>query len=91
MSEEKLRQITRSLRGEVDDLALARLRSRVAERIAQPQAFWEVLALWFRPVALILGILLLILGIALTQQSALESTDLLARAMPALELSVDAD
>lgn len=88
---QKLREVARSLRREVEDLALTRLRAQVAERVAQPQAFWDVLALWFRPVALILGILLLILGIALTQQTAVESTDLLARAMPALELSLDAD
>lgn len=87
----KLREIAPWLRSEVDDATLTRLRVRVADRIAQSQAFWDVLALWFRPVALVLGILLLILGITLTQQTALESTDLLARAIPPLEFSLDAD
>ena len=48
----ELRATTRMLRHEPDDLMLARVRSRVRDRIAVPPSPWDVLAGWLRPAAI---------------------------------------
>lgn len=90
----ELRHIAQELRFEPDEAMVERLRARVSGRLASRLGVWEILAAWFRPVALTLATLLLILGVILARQDPAPSFDLLVqlpRSLGAEELYVDVD
>jgi hypothetical protein len=57
---EMLRLTARTLRHEPGAEMLARVRSRVQNRIAAPLSPWEVLASWLRPAAISLAAILIV-------------------------------
>lgn len=81
---EQLREIARLARIQPDDVAVARLRARVADRLGDAEPLWDAIVAFFRPVAVALLALLVVLGVVLSQQLATDSTDLLARSMPVI-------
>jgi hypothetical protein len=90
----ELRRIARELRFEPDEAMVERLRARVSGRLASRVTVWEILAAWFRPVALTLATMLLVLGIFLARQDSAPSFDLLVQLPQSLvgqELSIDVD
>lgn len=82
MNEETLQEKARSLRFEPDEVMIQRLRSRVAERLARQDSFWDLLSAWTRPVAAVLALLALILGFALMQLRPSAEDELLASVHP---------
>jgi hypothetical protein len=84
---EELRKKARVVRCEPDELMLQRLRAGVKARLAARTSIWDVLATWMRPVAAVLAILILSLGIILTRQDV--SMELLARAVPQLSYGAE--
>lgn len=76
---DRLREFARPLKFEADDAMVHRVRAAVAERVQHGGSVLDLLAIWFRPVATVIGTLLVILVIALgMQQSSSSSIDLLA-------------
>src|SRR5688572_11584759 len=76
---DRLREFARPLRFEADDAMIHRVRAAVAERVMHGGNVLDLLAAWFRPVATVIGTLLVILAITFgMQQSNSGSTDLLA-------------
>jgi hypothetical protein len=63
---ERLRADAAPLRHEPDPFTLARIRARIAERIAPRPTVAQLLAAWFRPLAVTLGVVAVASVIALT-------------------------
>jgi len=63
---ERLRSDAASLRHQVDDATLTRIRARIHERIAPQPSVAEIIVSWFRPLAAGLAALALAAAIGLT-------------------------
>ncbi len=89
---ERLRDDAAALRYEPDDVALTRLAARVRERVREEPTVAQLLARWFRPVALSLATLSLVatLGVQWYERNQQQPVTLEA-AMSAdpVEISVD--
>lgn len=94
---ERLRDAAGPLRYEPDDVAFTRLQARVRDRIRTPQTVAQLLAGWFRPVAVSIAVLTLVtaLGSAWYQQnhemSTTASLDAMATTSSSVDVSVDGD
>ena len=79
----RLREAARPLRHEADSAAIERVRRGVAQRIAsRTPSIFEILAAWFRPVAAVVAVALIVLAVVLFQQNSTDSTGLVAQAPP---------
>ncbi len=78
---DELRKLARPLRAEANEDMLLRLRLRVADRITRPTVL-DVLVNWFRPVALAVAAVIVILTTLLVQQDQSQSTEMLAQITP---------
>lgn len=70
---ERLRADAASLRHEPDPVTLARIRARIAERIAPRPTVAQLLAAWFRPLAATLAAVAVAALIALTSADTSET------------------
>lgn len=86
---EQLRLVAQELRFEPDEAMVERLRARVSSRLASRFTVWEILAAWFRPVALTVAALLMVMGLILARQDSIPSFDLLAFAPEELSVEVN--
>lgn len=78
----RMRELARPLQYEPDSAMVERVRAGVARRLAAEPALYTILASWFRPVAAVLAILLMILTVVLSQTGPSITTDLLAQGPP---------
>jgi len=89
---ERLRDDARPLRYEADDVALTRLSARVRERVAAEPTVAQLLARWFRPVAVSLATLALVatLSVQWYERNQQQPVTLdAAMSTDAVEISVD--
>jgi len=89
---ERLRDDARPLRYEADDVALTRLAARVRERVAAEPTVAQLLARWFRPVAVSLATLALVatLSVQWYERNQQQPVTLdAAMSTDAVEISVD--